>query len=265
MFVEQFLDWAHAGLLESEEAQAYLSGRGVSKDQWARHRLGYVAGDFDVDPQSHPGHSDDCSDKEKRAFWCDACRYRQWSSDWEEIEGVGRDRVVGRKILGCVVFPLTSYSGSVVGFQVRSIAEKSYDTFVLQRRPEGYFFGSQMNFREIWASKEVVLVEGPGDHLIMERLATPNVLALTTSGLSKSQMQFVRRFARRVIMCLDMDEAGRRGVKSFLERNGSGFDVVDVRYPRIGPKDKDPGDYWKRVGDEAFTRYFNKALERRNA
>lgn len=262
MFVEQFLDWAHCGLAASEEAQAYLLGRGVSRDQWAMHRIGYVSGDFDADPSLCSDHSKACSDRDKKHAWCDACRYRRWSSVWEEVDGF-KEQIVGRRIRGFVVFPLTSYSGVHVGFQVRSITQKQYDTFVLQRRPEGYFFGSQMNFQEVWASKEVVLVEGPGDHLIVERLAASNVLGLTTSGLSKSQMRFVRRFVRRVIMCLDMDEAGRKGVKSFIEHAGSGFDVVDVRYPRIGPNDKDPGDYWKRVGDKAFSRYFDKALNRR--
>lgn len=261
MFIEQFLDWAHAGLLASEEAQEYLLGRGISADQWAIHRIGYVAGDFDVDPTLCSDHSASCSNRDKKHLWCDVCRYRQWSSVWVDKDGF-KEQIVGRRIRGSIVFPLTSYSGVHVGFQTRSISQKEYDTFALQRRPEGFFFGCQMNFREVWASREVVLVEGPGDHLLIERLVAPNVLGLTTSGLSKAQLQFVRRFARRVILCLDLDEAGRKGVKSFVDRNKSFFDIVNLKYPRVRPGDKDPGDYWKRVGDETFSRYFNKALGR---
>ena len=261
MFVDQFVDWAHQGLLESEEAQSYLTGRGVSRDQWSRHRLGFISGDFDVDPGACPGHSDVCSDWEKKHLWCDACRYRRWSSTWEQPEGGDRKvQIVGRRLHGCVVFPLTSYSNTSIGFQIRSITKKEYDTFALQRRPEGYFFGCQMNFQEVWATKEVVLVEGPGDHLIVERLAAPNVLGLTTSGLSKSQLRYLRRFVKRVYMCLDLDVAGRNGVKTFIERNGSDFDIVDVKYPRVGPNDKDPGDLWRRVGDDRFRSVFHKAL-----
>jgi DNA primase len=266
VFLEHFLDWAHSSLLDSDEAQAYLLGRGISREQWVRHRIGFTAGDFDLDPALHPGHSQSCRDLEKKHLRCDACRYRSWSSIWErEEEGALKTQIVGRRIRGCVVFPLTSYSGHPVGFQTRSLTVKEYDSFTVTRRPEGYFFGCPMNFREIWASGEVALVEGAGDQLLVERLVMPNVLAITTSGLSALQLQYVRRFARRVILILDLDKAGRTGVKSFIQSNGSSFDIVDVKYPHIGPKDKDPGDFWKRVGDSAFSRHFEKVLGRRNA
>jgi DNA primase len=263
VFIDQFIDWAHAGLLENEEAQSYLSGRGSSRDQWSRHRLGFISGDFDVDPGSYPGHSFACLDFERKHLWCDACRYRHWSSTWEALEGDDRKtQIVGRRIRNCIVLPLTSYSGSIVGFQTRSLSEKSYDTFVVSRRPEGYFFGCQLNFREIWSKEEVLLVEGAMDQLLLERLVASNVLAITTSGLSKLQLKYVLRFAKRVLLCLDLDEAGRKGTNAFIKQHGSYLDVVNVRYPRVGPKDKDPGDYWKKVGDEAFSRTFAKSLGR---
>ncbi|OPZ38435.1 MAG: DNA primase [Synergistetes bacterium ADurb.BinA166] len=266
MFLDQFLEWAHAGLLENEDAQSYLLGRGISRDQWASHRIGFTEGDFDVDPESHPGHSDSCSDREKKHLRCDACRYRSWSSVWESRDDEpGKTQVVGKRIRGCVVFPLTSYSGARVGFQTRSIVEKAYDSFMLTKRPEGYFFGSSSNYREVWATGEVALIEGAGDQLLIERLVMPNVLAITTSGLSRLQLQYVKRFARRVIFFMDLDAAGRTGVRSFVADHGSSFDILDIKYPRIGPKDKDPGDFWKKVGDEAFAHHFEKALGRRRS
>ncbi len=125
MFLDRFLDWAHAGLQDDDDAQAYLHGRGISSEQWARHKLGFTHGDFDVDPSEDLMHCSDCSDREKKHLWCDVCRFRNWSSVWEsEEEGSPKIRRAGRRILGSVVFPLTSYSGVIIGFQIRSIREK---------------------------------------------------------------------------------------------------------------------------------------------
>jgi DNA primase len=259
-FPDSFIDWAHNALNESEEAQSYLQSRGTSAEQWKRHRIGYVSSDFEIDPSISMGHSEACSDRQKRSQWCDICRYRRWSSIWEGEEGTLREQHVGRRIVGCIVLPLTSYSGMTVGFQVRSIQNKSYDTFVVSRRPEGYFFGIAANIDEIWHRREVALVEGPFDHLIFERLVMPTVLALTTNIVNPMQMRFLRRFVHRIYICTDRDKAGRDGRYDFVKRTLSEFDIVNVMYPCINEGDKDIGDYWQCVGDNRFSQYFKKEL-----
>ena len=262
MFVDQFLDWAHDQLLASDEAQAYFRGRGVSEDQWAKHRLGFIGGDFDVDPRTDPGHDENvCHDYDKKHIWCDSCRYRGWSSAWEEQEDGGRKiQRVGRRIAGSIVFPLTSYSGQAVGFQIRSLVRKEYDTFAIRRRPEGYFFGIGPNMSQIWASREVCLVEGPADQLIVERLVRSDVLALTTAGAGAAQLRFLRRFVKRIYLCLDLDKAGRNGTRTFIEQNGDHFDIVSVKYNLSGRTFKDTNDLWRLVGDTAFSRHMKSRL-----
>jgi DNA primase len=261
MDVDSFLDWAHHGLTESERAREYLQGRGISVDQMSFHRLGYVGGDYSVDSSLDPHHGEACSDREKKHLWCDSCHFRNWSSTWEvEEEGGPKVQFSGRRIKDSVVFPLTSYSGTHVGFQIRHLERKEYDTFALHRRPEGFFFCNTANIAAIWATQTAVLVEGPGDHLIYERLVDKNVLGLTTSGVSKLQLRFLRRFTKRIITALDMDMAGRKGVKSFNDLHGNEFEIMNLRYPTLQPKDKDPGDLWRRVGDDRFRSIFKRLL-----
>jgi DNA primase len=257
--VKDFLEWSHSCLLQSEEAQDYLITRGVSKEQWSRHSLGFVAGDFAPSPDD-PDHNDDCGDKEKRSRWCGTCKYNRWSGQYEEPEEGRKIWRVGRRIQNSIVFPLSTYSGSVIGFQVRSIVEKSYDTYVIPKRPECYFFGIAPNISKIWATKEIWIVEGPLDQLLFERLVISNVVALTTSALNKQQMKFLLRFVERVNFCLDLDGAGRKGFHKFLEHNNTNrFDIRDIKYPKRD-NDKDPGDFWKRVGDKKFSEHFNRYL-----
>jgi DNA primase len=258
--IDKFLDWSHQCLLDSEEAQAYLRGRGVSDEQWARHRIGFTGGDYDIDFQQDPNHSDVCLNKDTKHLRCDSCHYRSWSSTWEGDEGQFKEQHVGKRIRNSVVFPLTTYAGTYVGFQVRSIVEKSYDTFALGRRPEVYFFGTAAAMNSIWATREVTLVEGPPDHLVFERLVAPNVLALTTNAVSPMHLLFLRRFVKRVNLCTDLDAAGRDGVKRFLEQAGNEFDTRVIKYPKLTEKSKDVGDLWKQVGDVTFSRHFKHIL-----
>lgn len=258
--IDDFLDWAHAGLMESEEAQTYLRGRGASESQWKRHRIGFVSGDYDVDSSLDPGHDyDKCSDSDKKHLWCDSCRLRSWSSTWESVEGEPRKvQRPGRRITGGVVLPLTTYTGQAVGFQVRSIREKSYDTFALRRRPEGYFFGLGPNVGDIWSSQSAWLVEGPFDQLIVERLISPTTLALTTAGVSTLQLRFLKRFVKRIYLCLDLDKAGRNGVRSFISHHSSSFEIVDVNFRHPIHPVKDTNELWKKLGDTKFATHIRR-------
>ncbi len=257
MFLEHLVDWAHAGLQSSDEGRLFLQGRGSSEEQWSRHRIGFIHGEFDPDPKDDPGHSDSCFIKEKKHLRCDTCRFRMWATDWSADDD---SRQVCGRIRNSVVLPLTSYSGALVGIQTRSIVEKDYDNFVVSRHPEGFAFGLSTAVHHIWNTRTATLVEGPFDQQVVERLVTPGVIGLTTSAVGRTLMTFLKRFATRIYWVGDLDQAGRDGLKSLREWHANDFDIVDVNYPRIQPKDKDPGDFWKRVGDKKFAEHFRKVL-----
>lgn len=260
-FVDEFIDWSHFNLFDNDDAITYLRGRGVSEDQCIRHKIGYVISDFSIDPKLDSNHTELCQFKEHKGSWCDSCRFARWSSAWVETEGEPlKTPIMGRRIIGHIVLPMTSYTGSIVGFQTRSIVGKDYDTFMLKDRPEGYFFGINQSIDSIWSSKEAWMVEGPFDHLIIERLVAPNVVSITTSSPGKSQINFFRRFCNVVNCCLDLDKAGRDGLHKFQKYNSDILTVRKIEFPAIDAKDKDVGDFWKRVGDDEFRRYFQEKV-----
>ena len=264
--VDTFVEWAHAGLTQSGEARDYLSGRGVSSEQWEKHRLGYVLGNYHPNSSLDPNHSAICSDRMMTQKWCDSCRFVRWSSLWEQ-EGDGpKVQHVGKRITGCVVLPLTSYSGATFGFQIRSITEKRFDSFSVAKRPEGYFFGVSSNMDAIWANKRAFVVEGPFDQLVFERLVSPNVVGLITNAPNTTQTRFFRRFTDWVGLFLDMDKAGRDGVDTFRERMEGGPLVHDFKIDglkkRDGGKCKDLNEAWKELGDARFSKHFSAMTTR---
>jgi len=263
--VDSFVEWAHAGLSQSEEAKNYLLGRGVSSEQWDKHKIGYVLGNYHPDPFSDSGHSAICSDRTVIHKWCDTCRFIRWSSLWEEEEDGPRVQHVGKRVIGCVVMPLTSYAGATVGFQLRSIKEKQFDSFSLSRRPEGYFFGVAPNMDIIWSKRKVFTVEGPFDQLAFERLVARNVIGLTTNTPNAIQTRFFHRFVDWVGLVLDTDKGGRDGAKSFSEKMEGGPVVqdfkIEVKKP-AGGKCKDANEAWSVLGDRRFAQHFSQMMER---
>lgn len=262
MDVNRFIEWAHACLLDSEEAQEYLLSRGVSPDQWERHNIGFTNGVFHPDPKDDIKHNSNCGDKDYKGEWCDTCRYIRWSTKWkkENEDDSKKVPVIGGNIINSIVLPLTTYSGLNIGFQVRSIHEKSYATYCLSRRPEGYFFGVSSSIHSIWSKKSVILTEGPFDHLLIDRLVSNNVLAITTSSPGKTQVNFIRRFADVIYCCLDNDKAGREGFEAISEYLKEKH-IIKLNFPKLKDNDKDVGDFWKRVGDNKFREHFKCQLQ----
>lgn len=261
--IDSFIEWAHSGLLNSETAMSYMRGRGVSIDQCMRHKLGYVENDYCPDPTLDPGHSSICGDRSALNKWCDSCRLIGWSSSWENVDGLWT-QCTGRRMHGCVVMPLTSYSRSIVGFQLRSIIEKKFDSFHLLRKPEGHFFGIASNIDFIWAKKEVFVVEGPFDQLVFERLVSRNVIGLTTNVPNSIQVRFFRRFVDWVGIFSDEDKAGRDGAITFEMRMVDGGPAVqrfrvDVKR-RDGRKCKDLNEAWSVLGDKRFSDRFTGVI-----
>ena len=264
-FLDSFVEWANFNLIDNSEAIDYLLGRGVSYTQIQGHKLGYVSDVFEVDPKLDPNHDPRiCTDLSRDYLWCDSCRFIRWSSLWIEHQDGFRTKEPGKRIINSIVLPLTDYSRALIGFQIRSIANKSYDTFILKYRPFGYFFGLGYNLDYIWKNKEVWLTEGCFDQLILERLITRNVLAITSNSIGRNQARFILRFVNTVYWCSDMDPAGREGFKKLVRFYGDKLDIRDIKYPKIKSSDgrflKDPNDIWKEVGDAKFIKIFENLV-----
>jgi DNA primase len=252
-FLNSFIDWTHSSLLNDDEAQFYFNKRGVSLDQIITHKLGFINSDYDIDPSYDLNHDFTiCSDFSLKNKWCDSCRFNSWFSSWDH------GTRTGHRINNAIVIPITSYSSSFVGFQTRSISEKTYDTFHIKKRSEAYFFGTSCAIDHVWKSKSCYFVEGTFDHLVFERLFRRNVLSIMTSSFSESHFTFVKRFLKNVYICFDQDHAGYSGFKKILDRLPPDINVMSVSYPKLDKKGSDLNDFWKKVGDREFTSFFEK-------
>lgn len=195
-----------------ERVRDALHARGVSDEQIARYRLGYLSGGL---PEDVP---DD---------------FRGWARG---------------KIDDVFLLPLTNTLGEVRGFQVRAIGggQSRYQTYLPDKR-EPCLFGLGEAVLAMWETRSVFIVEGAFDVFPIQR-AFPAVVATLTARTSAGFARVLRRLVNRVWVGYDEDIPGRRGCSEFVRDHGRDFEVYIVSYPKLDTV-KDPGDLWEAWGD----------------
>lgn len=243
-FLNDFVDFASLSMDDSRGLD-YVLQRGASHNIIQRLKLGYVPDGYQVDSTLDANHSGKCDDDEKKSEWCDSCRFMKWSKHGNST-----------KLSDVVVLPITSYSGQIYGFQIRSIKEKNYDTFMIKDRPEPSMFGLYPQIHEIWSKKSAVFVEGPFDMLVLSRFSPIPVLSLNTNSMTSIHYTLSSRFLDTIFLCLDNDEAGKSGARKVIERLSDQISVRRVEFFNANEGVKDLNEFWQKFGDVKFRARF---------
>lgn len=170
--------------------------------------------------------------------------------------GEYRDRFRGR-----VIFPIFSLTGRVVAFGGRTVidAEPKYlnspDTPLYSKGK--LLYGLNFTKDAIRDAGTVILVEGYTDFSALYQAGIPNVVASLGTALTVWQVGQAMRFASRMIINYDGDNAGRaaaaRAVPLGLEK-GLNVEVL------VLPEDKDPDAFLKKHGRDKYLALQKKAV-----
>lgn len=160
----------------------------------------------------------------------------------------------GRRLDDVFVFPLTNALNEIRGVQFRHVdkSRKGYlDYFIEEDEP--VLFGLGEAIPHIWASGQVVLVEGVYDLCPVQRVF-PDVVATLRAGATEGFLRLLRRFVNDIWLAYDMDKTGRSVSFKFAREHRGQFKVHDFHFPQFrksnGDQAKDPGDLWEVLGDE---------------
>ena len=146
----------------------------------------------------------------------------------EEGTGVARDRFRNR-----IMFPVSDWSGKVVGFGARRLRETDRAKYVnspasdLFRKKE-LLFGASQARKHAAREQASVFVEGYMDVLALHQADVRNAVAPMGTSVTEEQIVVLRRLAPTVILFFDGDnagraaalEAGRLAVAGGLDREG---------------------------------------------
>lgn len=194
--------------------------------------------------------------------WDGLYRYlkKKGASDEDLIEiGLVSPRNSGK---GCydrfrdrLMFPIKDANGHVIAFGGRIIdAEKapqkyinSADSTIFHKGRNVY--GLDLAKSAIRAADQIIIVEGYMDVIACHQAGIANVVAPLGTALTEDQVKLLMRYTYNFITSFDGDSAGVRAtLKSIdlIERAGAKARVLAI------PEKKDPDEYIKAYGSEAF-------------
>ena len=231
----------HRTLLEAkegEEARAYLESRGIDRDVAAEFEVGYA-----------PAYPDFLLKRLVKSLSAELLVEAGLAI--KDQEGNVRDRFRRR-----ITFPVHDLSGKAVGIGARILPGGREDGPKYLNSPETPVYRKAevlYNLQRAKASAtklgELFLVEGYTDVIAMVRAGVTNTVATCGTALGEGHFRLASRFAQRMVLAFDSDDAGARAAErafEFVER----FPVQPVVL--ILPEGLDPADFVDARGGDAL-------------
>lgn len=234
-----------ANLQNNRIAKQYFLKRGIKEETIKRFGLGYSQDDWHgvINGLRAKGYKDDLL-------------FEAGLISRNEKTGNTYDRFRNR-----VMFPVFNVKGKVIGFGGRVLDDSkpkylnSPETMIFQKGTNLY--GLNFAIKDKLQEDYIIIVEGYMDLIALHQYGITNTVASLGTALTVNQARLLKRYVNKVIISYDADVAGQTATLRGLEilRN-AGFDVKVLTVPQ----GKDPDEFVRNNGREAFLRLAKEAL-----
>jgi DNA primase len=238
---EQAFELYHRLLLEGregEDARRYLAERGIDRETIEAFGIGYA-----------PRYPDFLLRRLARGSGPDLLV--EAGLALKDDKGQVRDRFRGR-----VTFPVHDLSGRAVGIGARVLPGDRDEGPKYLNSPETPIYRKGEVLYNLNRAKsavartgEIVITEGYTDVIALVRAGIETAVATCGTALGEGHFRLASRFAQRMVLAFDSDEAGARAAERayrFLEEYALQPVVL------ILPEGQDPADFVRRHGGDAF-------------
>lgn len=226
--MEQAVAWYHEQLLTSPEARPardYLRSRGLGGDIARQFRIGWAPDDWDALARSVKLPADVLRDT-GLAF----------TNRAQRLQDAFRARVL---------FPIFTADGEAVALGGR-VLPGSADPAKYKNSPETpiytkskVLYGLNWAKGDIVASDQVIVCEGYTDVIGFHRAGIPRAVATCGTALTEDHVRLLKRYASRVVLGFDADQAGQGAAERFYEwEQKYQVEVSVIRFP----DGRDPAD-----------------------
>lgn len=160
-----------------------------------------------------------------------------------------------------LMIPIRDSRGRVVGFGGRVLDPEDNPKYMNSPQTPVFdksqlLFGLDTGKRAIRDTETVVIVEGYMDAIQAYQAGYANVVAQMGTAMTETQVKLVApKYAKKIVMALDADEAGQNATRRSLEvarqtlaKDFAGKLEVDIRVLQI-PSGKDPDDFLRETPD----------------
>jgi DNA primase len=219
--------WYHERLLEAPDARPardYLRSRGITGDLARRYQLGWAPDDWDALTKGLR-LPDDVARDTGLAFL----------NRRDRLQDAFRARLM---------FPIFNEAGDAVAFGGR-VLPGSTDPAKYKNSPETRIYAKSKTLyglnwakSDVVAADQVVVCEGYTDVIGLMQAGVPRAVATCGTALTEEHVRLLKRFARRVVLAFDADEAGQGAAARFYEWEKKY--EVEVSVARM-PPGTDPG------------------------
>ncbi len=226
--MERAVEWYHERLLTAPDARGardYLRRRGLAGDVARQFRLGWAPDDWDL-MSREAGVAADLLRDTGLAF----------TNKRNKLQDSFRGRVL---------FPIFTDGGDPVAFGGR-ILPGSADPAKYKNSPETVIYAKSRTLyglnwakADIVAQDQVIVCEGYTDVIGFHRAGVKRAVATCGTALTEQHVQMLKRFANKVVLAFDADNAGQGAAERFYEWEQKYQVQVSVAQ---FPKGQDPGE-----------------------
>lgn len=226
--MSQAVEWYHNRLLTAPDARVareYLRDRGLSGDVAREFKLGWAPDDWDA---------------LSRDLGVSIDLLRETGLGFVNKRGKAQDSFRAR-----VMFPIFRDSGEPVAFGGR-ILPGSTDPAKYKNSPETAIYAKSKTLyglnwakAEVVTADEVIVCEGYTDVIGFQRSGIKRAVATCGTALTEDHVRLLKRFATKVVLAFDADNAGQGAAERFYEWEKRYKVQVSVAH---FPQGKDPGD-----------------------
>jgi DNA primase len=166
------------------------------------------------------------------------------------------------KFVNRLMFPITDVTGRVIGFGGRTLDGKgakyiNSPTTVLFDKSNS-LYGLQQARHQIVSSGVAVVVEGYTDCIMAHSKGCANVVATLGTSFTSGHGRILRRYAKKVVLIFDGDNAGIEAANRALEVCLSQH--IDIKLASV-PEENDPCDFLLSAGKERFDQLVDEAAD----
>ena len=226
--MSQAVEWYHNRLLTAPDARVardYLRDRGLSGDVAREFKLGWAPDEWDA---------------LSRDLGVSIDLLRETGLGFINKRGKAQDSFRAR-----VMFPIFRDSGEPVAFGGR-VLPGSVDPAKYKNSPETAIYAKSKTLyglnwakAEIVTADEVIVCEGYTDVIGFQRFGIKRAVATCGTALTEDHVRLLKRFATKVVLAFDADNAGQGAAERFYEWEQRYKVQVSVAH---FPQGKDPGD-----------------------
>lgn len=159
---------------------------------------------------------------------------------------------------GRVMYPIIDTKGDVIAFGGRVLDDSlpkylnSSDTPVFKKSRNLF----ALNFARKNCADRMILCEGYMDVIALHGSGFENAVATLGTAITPEQARIMARYTKNVVIAYDSDAAGQKAAdKAFRLLGEVGLDVKVLRMEGA----KDPDEYIKKFGREAFSQLLDKS------